>query len=111
MGTSATPQEPPPESTVKIDADALLGKWKATRGAKASFDLTLSKNGEFTWIYREGKKKEEVKGAYALDGNTLALEPDAGGVMVAEITDPKSGTFRFRTVGAPDSDTGLTFKR
>ena len=51
-----------------------------------------------------------VKGAYALDGNVLALEPDAGGIMLAEITEPKGGSFVFRTVGAPKSDPGLTFK-
>jgi tetratricopeptide (TPR) repeat protein len=111
MGKSTTPPAPPAaESDVKYDANTLIGAWNATRG-KASFQLTLDKDKGFTWTYQEGKKKESVKGAYALDGNVLALEPDAGGIMAAEITDPKTGTFVFRTVGAPKSDPGLTFKK
>ena len=85
MGKSAA-ATPAVESDIKIDAGNLVGTWHATRGAKAAFELTLTKDKAFTWVYREGKKKEEVKGAYALEGNVLALEPDAGGVMLAEIT-------------------------
>jgi len=110
MGKTATPVAPVVESDLKIEPAKIIGSWNATRGDKASFDLTLDKDKNFTWTYREGKKKESVKGAYALDGNVLALEPDAGGVMLAEITDPASGSFVFRTVGAPKSDPGLTFK-
>jgi tetratricopeptide (TPR) repeat protein len=109
MGKSPTPTDPPPESTVKVAVANVIGAWSATRG-KASFELTLDKDKNFTWSYSEGKNKQQVKGAYALDGNVLAMEPDAGGVMLAEITDPKGGSFVFRTVGAPKTDPGLTFK-
>jgi tetratricopeptide (TPR) repeat protein len=110
LGKSASPPPAAAESEVKIDVAKLVGNWHASRGGKANFDLTLSKDKSFTWVYREGKKKQEVKGAYALDGNVLALEPDAGGIMLAEVTEPKGGSFVFRTVGAPKSDPGLTFK-
>jgi hypothetical protein len=110
MGKSASPPEPAAESDVAIDAAKLLGTWNATRGGKASFALTLDKEKSFTWTYAEGKTKQQVKGAYALNGNVLALEPDAGGVMLAEITEPQAGTFVFRTVGAPKNDPGLTFR-
>jgi hypothetical protein len=110
MGKSDAPSAPVAESDVEIDAAKLIGSWNATRGGKASFALTLDKEKNFTWTYREGKAKQEVKGAYALNGNVLALEPDAGGVMLAEITEPTAGTFVFRTVGAPKTDPGLTFK-
>jgi len=109
MGKSPTPTEPAAESDVKIDAAKAIGAWTASRG-KAIFEMTLDKDKNFTWTYTEGKTKQQVKGAYALDGNVLAMEPDAGGVMLAEITEPKGGTFVFRTVGAPKSDPGLTFK-
>jgi tetratricopeptide (TPR) repeat protein len=99
-----------PPSTAKIDNDQLIGSWAATRG-KASFVLTLDKDKGFTWSYTEDKKKEEVKGAYALDGTTLSMEPDAGGIMLAEISAPKDGAFTFQVVGAPKSDKGLSFKR
>jgi tetratricopeptide (TPR) repeat protein len=108
MGKSPTPTDPAPESTVKIDPAKAIGTWTSSRG-KASFEMVLDKNKNFTWTYSEGKTKQQVKGAYALDGNVLAMEPDAGGVMLAEITEPKGNTFVFRTVGAPKSDPGLTF--
>jgi len=110
MGKSSSPPEPLDDGDVKIDAAKLIGSWNATRGGKASFDLKLDKDKGFTWTYREGKNKQEVKGAYAVDGNVLALEPDAGGVMLAEVSEPSAGSFTFRMVGAPKSDPGLTFK-
>ncbi len=104
------PPESTPESDAKIDVAKLIGAWNATRNGKANFELTLTKDKGFTWTYQEGRKKEQVKGAYALDGNVLALEPDVGGVMLAEITEPQNGSFVFRMEGAPKSDPGLTFK-
>jgi tetratricopeptide (TPR) repeat protein len=97
-------------NTAKIDMDGLLGTWSATRG-NASFEMTLGKDKGFTWAYREGKKTQEAKGAYTIDGTTLAFEPDAGGVMVAEITAPQGGAMTFRVVGAPMNDPGLSFQR
>jgi len=110
LGKSTVPAPPALENTAKYDAAKLVGMWNASRGGKTSFELAMTKDMAFTWVYREGKTKQEVKGAYALDGNVLALEPDAGGVMVAEITDPQKGSFVFCTVGAPAGDPGLTFK-
>jgi uncharacterized protein (TIGR03066 family) len=109
MGKDVAKAEPPAESDVKIDVSKLVGNWSSTRG-KASFELSLDKDKGFTWSYSEGKKKEQVKGAYALDGNVLAMEPDAGGIMLAEVTEPADGAFTFRMVGAPKTDTGLKFR-
>jgi hypothetical protein len=41
----------------------------------------------------------------------LSLEPDAGGVMLAEISVPQGGAFVFQTVGAAKGDPGLKFKK
>jgi len=111
LGKAGTQPQAAPESTVKIDPAEVLGKWTAKRSAKASFELTLDKDKSFTWVYREGKKRAEVKGVYALDGDVLALEPDAGGVMLAQVSAPQNGAFDFRTVGAPKSDKGLRFQK
>jgi len=104
------PAEPKGEHLADIDSNQLIGAWTATRG-KATFHLTFGKDRGFTWTYREGKTKQEVKGAFALDGTTLSLEPDAGGVMLAEISVPQGGSFAFQTVGAPKGDPGLKFQR
>jgi tetratricopeptide (TPR) repeat protein len=111
LGKEGTQATPAAESNVKIDIAQLQGTWTAGRGSKAHFELTLDKDKAFTWVYREGKKREEVKGAYALDGDVLALEPDAGGVMLAQVSTPENGAFDFRTVGAPKSDKGLRFQK
>jgi tetratricopeptide (TPR) repeat protein len=110
LGKSPTPPAPAVESETKIDPALVQGNWTAKRG-KAVFEMKLDKDKGFTWIYSEGKKREEVKGAYALNGNVLALEPDAGGIMLAEITTPQNGAFDFRTVGAPKTDKGLQFQQ
>jgi tetratricopeptide (TPR) repeat protein len=109
LGKSPSPPQPPVESDVKIDTAKLIGTWNASRG-KATFELILGSDKSFTWSYREGKNRQDVKGVFALNGNALALEPDAGGIMLAEITEPREGSFVFRTVGAPKTDQGLTFK-
>jgi tetratricopeptide (TPR) repeat protein len=111
LGKAGTQPQAAPESTIKVDAAEVLGTWTAKRGALARFELSLNKDKSFTWVYQEGKKRHEVKGAYALDGDVLALEPDAGGVMLAQISTPANGAFDFRTVGAPKSDKGLRFQR
>ncbi len=105
-------QQPPPaaESNVQIDVAPLLGTWTASRG-KANFELTLDKDKGFTWVYSQGKKRQEVKGAYALNGDELALEPDEGGLMLAEISAPQNGAFDFRTVGSPKTEKGLRFQK
>ena len=72
--------------------------------------MTLTADGKFTWSYTRGSKRQEVKGVFAMEENVLAMEPDAGGVMLAEITDPQKGSFVFKTVGGPTSDPGLSFK-
>ena len=111
LGTSGAGEAPPKDSTVKIDPSLLHGTWTSARGGKATFELTLGKDKSFTWIYRGGKTPQEVKSAYAVDGNVLAMEPDAGGVMLAEITAPQNGGFDFRTLDTPKSDPGLKFQR
>jgi tetratricopeptide (TPR) repeat protein len=111
MGKEQPKEERAPESNVKIDAGQMLGTWTSSRGPKANFELTLDKDKGFTWVYREGKKRQEVKGAYAVNGDVIALEPDEGGVMLAQISAPQNGTFDFRTVGAPKTEKGLTFQK
>jgi hypothetical protein len=110
MGKSEAAEPPAPERNVKIDGGQVLGTWTASRG-KASFELTLDQDKGFTWVHRQGKKRQEVKGAYALDGDMLVLEPDAGGVMLAEISTPQNGSFDFRAVGTPKTDKALKFQK
>jgi tetratricopeptide (TPR) repeat protein len=105
---------PPPAatpSTVKVDAPQLVGSWSADQKGKKAFELTLGQDKSFRWVYRGGKMPQEVKGAFAVDGNVLALEPDAGGVMLAEITAPTDGAFEFRPVSDGAPSPALRFRK
>lgn len=102
--------EPSPTEP-QIPAAKLVGDWQAKGPGNAAFTLTLSEQGEFTWKYTKGKKEQVVKGAYALDRNTLAMEPESGGVMLAELTPAGADAFAFKTIGAQDSEPPLKFTR
>jgi uncharacterized protein (TIGR03066 family) len=94
-----------------VSAEQLVGKWSATGEAKTRFALELAKDGTFSWTYTKGDKSESVQGVYALDGNVLALEPQTGGTMLAQVTEPAGGRFDFQLLGAPPGDPGLKFQK
>lgn len=95
----------------KLAADDLIGDWKAAGPGGSSFGLSLTKENEFTWKYTKGKKEQTVKGAFAVDGNTLAMEPEEGGVMLADLTSFGKTGFNFKMVGDKDSAPPLKFTR
>jgi uncharacterized protein (TIGR03066 family) len=108
IGASATAAAPAP-SAAAVPAEALVGKWSAAGPANAKFNLELTKDGNFSWAYSQGGKSQTVKGVYALDGATLAMEPEGGGTMLADVTVPQNGSFSFAMLGAPPGDPGLKF--
>src|SRR5690606_5340619 len=90
--SARAPEKPGPG----VAAADLVGKWSATGEEQTRFTLELTKEGTFVWNYAKGKKSETVEGVYALDGNVLALEPQTGGVMLAQVTQPEGGQFDFQ---------------
>jgi tetratricopeptide (TPR) repeat protein len=108
IGATPSVPEPTKPSPGVVAAD-FLGKWGATGENKTKFALDLTKDGNFSWTYTQGSKSDTVRGVYAFDGNVLAMEPESGGVMLAEVTQPDSGRFGFQLLGAPPGDPGLTF--
>ena len=70
-------------------------------------------HGGNPFVYEEvaAGKPQTVKGVYALDGDTLAMEPESGGTMLAQVTQPQSGKFDFKLLGAPPDDPGLKFSK
>ena len=98
-----------PEDKV-LTVDKMLGTWSAsTKDAK--FELELAKDGHFVWSFARGKDKQTVKGVFAVDQNNLALEPDAGGTMLAEVDFSNPTQFHFQMVGGGAKDPGLDFKK
>ena len=106
--TVPAPAELTPDQILTVDQ--MVGTWKAS-SPEAQFELTLTSDGRFVWIYARGKTKETVKGVFAIDQNNLAMEPDAGGTMLAEITNAGPTQFQFKMVGGEPDDKGLMFAR
>ena len=73
--------------------------------------MSLQKDGTFTWSFSRGSRKQEVKGIYTLEGNVLGMEPDGGGVMLAELTVKGPEALHFKMVGGAADDPGLEFRR
>jgi tetratricopeptide (TPR) repeat protein len=109
--TPATPPAPADVSPDKVlTVEKVVGNWAAS-SAGAQFELTLTAEGAFTWSFSRGGKKESVKGVFAVDQNYLALEPDAGGTMLAEVSLSSPTAFTFKMVGGGAEDPGLQFAK
>lgn len=107
-----TPQAPPATPAgPKLTADQLAGTWKAKGPSNSAFEMTLTKEGAFTWKYTRGNKQQLAQGVYAVDSNTLAMEPTTGGVMLANLTLRSPDQVDFKMIGAPESEAPLSFSR
>lgn len=107
--SAAAPSVVVPEGKV-LTVEKMEGKWRASsRGAH--FQLELAKDGQFVWSFTRGKEKQTVKGAFAVDQNNLAMEPDAGGTMLAEIDFSSPTQFHFKMIGDDPKDPGLDFRK
>ncbi|MFP6766154.1 MAG: tetratricopeptide repeat protein, partial [Planctomycetaceae bacterium] len=79
--------EPPPAAdtgTAVLQTSQIAGKWTAAANS-STFGLELRQDGRFVWTYSQSGKTQSVAGVYAIDGATLAMEPDSGGVMLAQL--------------------------
>jgi len=88
----------------------MTGSWKASSQG-ANFQLDLNKDGSFVWTFQRGESKQSVKGVFAVDQNNLALEPDTGGTMLAQVDFTNPSQFQFKMIGGDANDQGLQFKK
>jgi tetratricopeptide (TPR) repeat protein len=94
-----------------VPSDSVLGSWKAQGKGKSNYSMSLRQDGSFTWGFTRGARKEEVKGVHTVEGNVLAMEPDSGGVMLAELSLKDPDTLHFKMIGGASGDPGLEFRR
>jgi tetratricopeptide (TPR) repeat protein len=109
IGAPSPDSQPPKPAAPQVAAGDLVGKWNAAGQGNAKFAMELTKDGNFSWTFIQAGKPQTVKGVYALDGNVLAMEPETGGTMLAEVTQPQGGSFGFSMMGAPPGEAGLKF--
>lgn len=108
----AVPSAPPVVPAEKVlKSDQLIGNWKAEKQG-AVFELKMTQDGTYTWTYAQGKRKQSVKGVFAVDQNNLALETDDGGeTMLAEVQFSSPSQFQFKMVGDDEKSPGLKFTK
>src|SRR5262249_2037930 len=104
-------QAPAGESPKAVPPDSIVASWSAAGKGKAKYSMDLRKDGSFTWGFTRGARKQEAKGVYTVEGNVLAMEPDSGGVLLAELTVKEADTLHFKMIGAASDDPGLEFRR
>jgi tetratricopeptide (TPR) repeat protein len=105
------PAQPAAETPKAVASDSLVASWTAPGKGTAKYSMNLRKDGSFTWAFNRGARKQEVKGVYTVEGNVMAMEPDTGGVLLAELTVKEPDTLHFKMIGATSDDPGLEFRR
>jgi tetratricopeptide (TPR) repeat protein len=98
-----------PEADI-LTVDRVVGNWKASSNG-SDFQLELAKDGHFVWSFTRDKNTQSVKGVFAVDKNNLALEPDAGGTMLADVVFVSPTELLFTMIGSDPKDPGLDFTK
>ena len=98
--SASTKKTDPKGSATTLKAENMVGTWKASGADGARFELTLKAGGEFEWKFVRGAKTQVSKGVYAFQGDMLAMEPESGGTMLAQITPQGKTGFEFKPIGS-----------
>lgn len=106
--TKAPADTPAPKAVPEND---IVGDWTASAKGSAKYGMNLKKDGTFTWSFSRGKREQQAKGVYTIEGNVLAMEPDSGGIMLAELAMKTPDSMEFKMIGGASSDPALEFKR
>jgi tetratricopeptide (TPR) repeat protein len=104
-------QAPPQDAAKAVPADSVIANWSGESSGKAKYSMNLRKDGTFTWGFTQGTRKQEVKGVYTVEGNVLAMEPDTGGVLLAELSAKAPDTLHFKMINGSPDEPGLEFRR
>jgi tetratricopeptide (TPR) repeat protein len=93
-----------------LTIDKVAGTWNASSNG-STFQMELANDGHFVWTFTKDGKPQTLKGAYAVNKDSLALEPDAGGTMLAQVSFVNPDEFLFTMVGSDPKQPGLDFKK
>lgn len=106
-GSSEPPPAPEKDIPPAFPPEKLQGTWTAKDG-DGQFTLVLSGDGKFTWTFTREGAPQTMEGTWSLQGNDLAMEPTAGGLMLSEVKLADDSTLDFAPLG---QTTKLTFKK
>ena len=102
--------EPPVDDEKSIKAEQLVGTWTAAGSGGSKFVMTLGADESFSWKYTAGKKTDEMKGKFSVEGNNLALQVDNGSALVADV-ELNGNQLKFQVAGGDPNDPPLMFKK
>lgn len=115
--TPPAADEPPPTSAdtavavTPVEADKLVGAWKATQPDGSVVALTVTADNKFSWKFTQNKMPQEISGTSTLADNLLILRPAEGPPLVGQVAMLADNKLNFRLDANNPGDTGLTFVR
>ena len=98
------------ETAPDLPVDQLEGTWAGQKG-NATFEMTLTADGGFTWAFKQGEKSESVGGVYAVDNNVLAVELDSDDTLAAEISNLTATSMDFLLVSYDPNEEPMKFQK
>jgi hypothetical protein len=110
---AATPPAHPTAPPADADANVgkLAGTWKASPIKDTTIMLAILENGRFTWTVTIRGKTNKLEGASTDHNGVLTLVASNTEPFVGEVTWQPDGSFKFKLVGGPPDDPGLTFRK
>ena len=98
-------------ATTPVEADKLVGSWKAAQPDGSVVALTVSADNKFSWKFTQNKKPQEFTGTSTLADNLLILRPAEGPPLVGQVAMLADNKLNFRLDANNPGDPGLTFVR
>lgn len=98
-------------ATTPVEADKLVGSWKAGQPDGSVVALTVSADKKFSWKFTQNKKPQEFTGTSTLADNLLILRPAEGPPLVGQVAMLADNKLNFRLDANNPGDPGLMFVR
>jgi tetratricopeptide (TPR) repeat protein len=89
----------------------LVGRWRA-KAADDTIELTVKEDFSFVWkAMPKGQAPVELSGTLSTSADSIALESEKAGTMVAKVQSRGPDAFEFSLAGAPKDAPPLRFER
>jgi tetratricopeptide (TPR) repeat protein len=107
----AAPAGPELPTGEPVEAESLVGNWKASRPDGTEIELSLTKDNKFNWNFSQDDKKQQLKGTYTVANNYLILAASGQNALVGQVALTPGDKLKFKLAGGSPADPGLTFTR
>ena len=109
---STTQPASPTAASPQLAANALQGRWSASRSATEAFAILFNADGTFVLVSVSNGKQARSMGKFTLQNSQLTLETSDGGRLLAKVTLVTASEFRFEQQQTTSvTGTPLTFRK